>query len=558
MDSLSSSATQPPVSHNRPLWLAIWPLYLLLLEYLAVSVHFDAKPLLAAAGAARNLGYLGIAAPGLVVVATITYVLSGQRLRGELSQLLRQSPAFGPFRRAALGVNLICFALLWWLIGELLERAAHAAAPSGVALLAFLLLVAACAFTLLLSLLPLAALRQLGPRAAKVLGIGAATGLLAWGAGVASGLLWEHMQRLTLYLVFSLMLPFSERIAFAPDEALIGTEDFLVEVAPECSGIEGIGLICVVMGVFLWSARERLRFPRALWLLPLAVLLVFLGNALRIALLIAVGVKISPEVALSGFHSKAGWLFFCAIGLGLIALVQRSRVFLRPELAPLSAAGTAAAESDNPTATYLLPLLALIATSLVTALFSSGGGFDLLYGVRIVSVALVLFSQRKHLPALSWPPSLHAPCIGLAVFALWLWLAPRASDAEVATLRQHIAELGSPWSGVWLALRALGATLTVPIAEELAFRGYLLRRLIAADFSEVDKRRLTPWAAAGSSLAFAVLHPGALWAACLAGVAYAFAQQLRGRTGDAIVAHALTNACIAGYVLLGDAYWLWL
>ena len=166
----------------------------------------------------------------------------------------------------------ICFALLWWLIGELLERAAHAAAPSGVALLAFLLLVAACAFTLLLSLLPLAALRQLGPRAAKVLGIGAATGLLAWGAGVASGLLWEHMQRLTLYLVFSLMLPFSERIAFAPDEALIGTEDFLVEVAPECSGIEGIGLICVVMGVFLWSARERLRFPRALWLLPLAVL----------------------------------------------------------------------------------------------------------------------------------------------------------------------------------------------------------------------------------------------------------------------------------------------
>jgi len=305
------------------IWLAIWPLYLLLLEYLAVSVHFDAKPLLAATGAARNLGYLGIAAPGLIVVATITYVLSGPRLRAELSQLLRRGEPLGPLRRAALGVNLICFALLWWLTGVLLERAAQAAAPSGVELAAFLLLAAACAGSLLLSLLPPAALRQLGPRAARVLGIGVITGLLAWGAGVASGLLWEHMQRLTLYLVFSLMLPFSDRIAFAPDEALIGTEDFLVEVAPECSGIEGIGLICVVMGVFVWSARDRLRFPRALGLLPLAVLLVFLGNALRIALLIAVGVKISPEVALSGFHSKAGWLFFCGIGLGLIALVQR-------------------------------------------------------------------------------------------------------------------------------------------------------------------------------------------------------------------------------------------
>jgi membrane protease YdiL (CAAX protease family) len=61
-----------------------------------------------------------------------------------------------------------------------------------------------------------------------------------------------------------------------------------------------------------------------------------------------------------------------------------------------------------------------------------------------------------------------------------------------------------------------------------------------------------------SSLAFGALHPGALLAACLAGVAYALAQAARGRTGDAIVAHALTNGCIAAYVLLGDAYWLWL
>src|SRR6185312_16900527 len=102
----------------------------------------------------------------------------------------------------------------------------------------------------------------------------------------------------------------------------------------------------------------------------------------------------------------------------------------------------------------------------------------------------------------------------------------------------------------------IGASIAVPIAEELAFRGYLLRRLIAADFSEVDKRRLSPSAAIGSSLAFGALHPGAMLAACLAGMAYAYAQHVRGRTGDAIVAHAVTNTCIAGYVLLADAYWL--
>ena len=175
-----------------------------------------------------------------------------------------------------------------------------------------------------------------------------------------------------------------------------------------------------------------------------------------------------------------------------------------------------------------------------------------------MTVGLVLYSQREHLPALRWPPSLHAPVIGLAVFALWLWLVPRGSDADAGALRDQVEALGRPWSALWLASRALGATVIVPIAEELAFRGFLLRRLIAQDFTEVDKKRLTPLAVVGSSLAFAALHPGALLAACLAGVAYALAQAARGRTGDAIVAHALTNGCIAAYVLLCDAYWLWL
>lgn len=536
-------------------WLALWPLYLLLLEYLAISLFYDARPLLEASGAAKNLGYLGILAPGAVVIATITHVLLGPALRAELITRLRQSALLDARRRSALGANLICYGLLWWLTGVLLERAAKGQALSALLWSLYLLLAAACALSLLWAAIPLAAFRQLGPRAGRALGAGLAAGALAWGAGVSSELLWEHMQRVTLYLVFSLMLPFSERLAFAPDEALIGTESFLVEVAPECSGIEGIGLITVVMGVFLWSARERLRFPRALWLLPVAIGLVFFFNAVRIALLIAVGVYISPEVALSGFHSKAGWLFFCAIALGLIALAQRSRWLLRPELAQPRAAD--AEPAWNATATYLLPLLVLIATSLVTALFASGA-FDRLYGLRIVTVALVLYSQREHLPALRWPPSLHAPVIGLGMFALWLWLAPRGEASEAERLQQQIAALGSPWSALWLASRVLGATVIVPIAEELAFRGYLLRRLISADFIEVDKRRLTPLALIGSSLAFAALHPGALVAACLAGVAYALAQAARGRIADAIIAHALTNGCIALYVLTTDAYWLWL
>jgi exosortase E/protease (VPEID-CTERM system) len=545
---MSSERPTPP---RQPLWLSLWPLYLLVLEYLAISVSFDALPLLEAAGGARYLGHLGIAVPGLFLIGTVSYVLSGRALRDELSALLRAAPLFGPSRLAAVLLNLVCFAGMWITLSTLLRLSARGAPPGAHGTLAFPLFALGSGVCLLFALLPPASMLRLAGRASRVLGLGVLLGTLAWGAGLASGLLWSSLQAATLYAVFTLMLPFSDRIALSAKDALIGTEDFVVNVAPECSGIEGLGLICVVMGVYLWSARARLRFPRALWLLPVALLAVFAGNVLRIALLIAVGVNISPEIALSGFHSKAGWLFFCGIALALIAVVQHTRWLARG----LPNAAVSSEGTWSPARTYLLPLLTLIATSLVTALFSTG--FDKLYGLRIVAVALALYSQRAHLPRPSWPVSWHAPAIGCGVFALWLWLVPLPPAAQVSALQQELAALGSPWSQLWLALKVLGSVLAVPIAEELAFRGFLLRRLIAADFTEVDKTRMTPLALAVSSLAFGALHPGAVAAGCLAGVAYALAQQLRGRTADAIVAHAVTNALIALDVLLGGAYWLW-
>jgi CAAX prenyl protease-like protein len=213
-------------------------------------------------------------------------------------------------------------------------------------------------------------------------------------------------------------------------------------------------------------------------------------------------------------------------------------------------------ESWNPTATYLAPLLALIATGLVTALFSTG--FDALYGLRIVAVLTALYLQRIHLPRAEWPPSWQAPLIGALVFAIWLALASRPDPQVVLHFKKQIAELGPLMAAVWIALRAVGSSVTVPLAEELAFRGFLLRRLIDRDFTEVDKRRITPFALIGSSIAFGLLHPGAVGPACIAGVAYAFAQRARGRIADAVIAHAISNALIAGYVLCFDAYWLWL
>ena len=78
--------------------------------------------------------------------------------------------------------------------------------------------------------------------------------------------------------------------------------------------------------------------------------------------------------------------------------------------------------------------------------------------------------------------------------------------------------------------RVLGTVVTVvtvPLAEELAFRGYALRRLIAADFERVSFQRFTALSFFGSLLLFGAWHSG-LPAGSLAGAAYALVLYRRG------------------------------
>jgi CAAX prenyl protease-like protein len=107
-----------------------------------------------------------------------------------------------------------------------------------------------------------------------------------------------------------------------------------------------------------------------------------------------------------------------------------------------------------------------------------------------------------------------------------------------------------------VATRVLGAVITVPIAEELAFRGFLVRRLIAADFDRVSPRRFTWISFLGSSLLFGAMHQ-AMLAGTIAGAIYALTLYRRGALIDAIVAHATTNALLAAYVLATGSWSLW-
>lgn len=536
-------------SYLRPLAA----LALLTAEYLTITFRFDAVALLDRSGGWEKLGWVGLAAPAAMTFAAALWIFGGDTLRGAFSRSSESSPNRLTLL-LRLSLHLLCFALFYAITSFAFGAETP---PDGPAALWILLWLSAGIATLL-SLLPVAATRvKLAPLLRELsvpLALSSLLALVAWGAGVASLELWGHANRITLNAVAALLDLLLPDIYFDPTDAAVGTEEFWVRVAPVCSGFEGIGLIVVFLSAYLIGFRDRFRFPHALLLLPAAVAAVWLLNVLRIVALILVGHAGYPDVALGGFHSKAGWLFFCVVALGAVWLSQQLRWFTRDPNAPRG-------NIVNPSAAFLLPLLAVVATALVTGLFV--GDFDYLYPLRVLVGLLVitwyrqdyLSGMREHLRGrsiLSW----DAVVIGVAVYLIWIGISAATGQYGSEPAPAALTELSAPMVAVWIIGRSIGSVLVAPVVEELAFRGFLLRRLIASDFTGVPYDRWSWPAVLLSSIAFAAVHQQ--WIGGLAaGVLYAYAQKRRGLLSDAIVAHAVTNALIAIQILFGGYWSLW-
>ena len=103
-------------------------------------------------------------------------------------------------------------------------------------------------------------------------------------------------------------------------------------------------------------------------------------------------------------------------------------------------------------------------------------------------------------------------------------------------LQRAVAHLPIAETFALLALSLAAGAFAIPIAQELAFRGYLARKLVAPNFEEVPFERFTWLSFVGSSIAFGILEPNWL-TGVFAGMIFAAAMYRRGLLSDAIVAH---------------------
>jgi exosortase E/protease (VPEID-CTERM system) len=422
---------------------------LLLAELLFLSLRHDVADF---AGRADWFGRLvALASVALrvgVTSAVVVLTLTAWRLRRRFARAVRELglvPGFWPW----LPMHLAAFALLAHfsdriLANPLLADQREVAAWWGAVLSTGLFWLAAA--------VPPRFWPGLVRSGRRVLLAGFAVGLGGWAGSELARSGWESSSAPTFWAVARLLSLVYPEVVSDPETFVLGTPSFRVMIAPECSGYEGVGLVCLYMAFYLCAFQRDLRFPHALALVPVGALAAWSLNALRIAALVVIGDSVSPEFALGGFHSQAGWLAFNAVALGLAFVAHRSRLFARRRAVP----------GPNPTAAYLSPLLALVAVQMLTeALFN---GSPALYPLRVMAAAAVLAYYWRSIDGLGRPApharaatggALWAVLAGVAVFALWettrVFSAPAAPPGDP---REGLA--GMPvWAvAAWVVFRA--------------------------------------------------------------------------------------------------------
>jgi exosortase E/protease (VPEID-CTERM system) len=532
---------ETPPALTLPLRLGILAT-LILLELLAISIWLDSE-LLRGRGLVASLVHdwgawsvrLGVA------LALGSLIFAESRAKNNLKRI-SDDCAIHPIGWTLFAAHAASIALFVWLSSLLFQNNASGVLANGLviawgitAFLSFAL--AACA------LIPLPVWIDILRSTGDAWAYGLAGALVACLMGMLAQKLWVPLSHWTFSLVAAMLRPFVAVLLLDPSNMSIGTPGFHVEIAPECSGYEGMGLILAFTSAWLWFFRRQWKFPQALLLIPAGVALMWIANAARIAGLILIGNAGAERIALGGFHSQAGWIAFNAVAIGTCVLARRIPALAYQE--------TEKVESANPTIPYLLPFLAILAAAMISRAMTAD--FEWFYALRVIAAGGAIWYFRRAYRDLNWRGGWIGVAAGAAVFALWMAFEKTFhSPAPSALLQASSAARIS-----WITFRVMGAVIMVPIAEELAFRGFLLRRLASADFESVSWTAFawTPFLV--SSIAFGMLHGERWLVGTIAGAIFALAQLRRGRIGDAILAHAVANALVAAWVLIGGDWKLW-
>jgi uncharacterized protein len=236
--------------------------------------------------------------------------------------------------------------------------------------------------------------------------------------------------------------------------------------------------------------------------------------------------------------------------------------------------------TQSPALVRAAPFAVFIGLMLFQDRFGESGRYWV-YLAKTFAAAAMLLVVFRHIEELEWRFSWEAVVVGVAVFALWVGLDGRYPPLNVlyanylCPLLQKVGlakecvvsstpawnpneafGTSSPLAVFFIVVRIAGSSLVVPMLEEVFFRSFVYRFLASKDWLAVPlgKFQLMPFVV--TSLVFGFEHHQWL-AGILCGFAYQGLVIWKGRLGDAVTAHAITNFLLGVWVVWRGAWEFW-
>ena len=204
-------------------------------------------------------------------------------------------------------------------------------------------------------------------------------------------------------------------------------------------------------------------------------------------------------------------------------------------------------------------MLFLVIADVLERLGVAPGPLRWLYPVKIgvVVLLLALFWRQYHelKPLrLRLPMALTAIVTGVVVLVLWISL--NAGWMSVGAAPGFDPRDGGRIDWLLVAIRIAGAALVVPVMEELFWRSFLMRWIVHPDFEAVETSQLGLKSFVITVLLFGFEHN--LWlAGIVAGAAYSLLYMRHRKLWSPILAHAVTNGLLGGWVLMTGNWSYW-
>jgi CAAX protease family protein len=212
--------------------------------------------------------------------------------------------------------------------------------------------------------------------------------------------------------------------------------------------------------------------------------------------------------------------------------------------------------SRSPVAARVVPFLVFLALTCCQDRFGAAATYWFYLAKTVVGAWLVR-ETHPFVQEMRWAVSWEAVVVGIAVFAAWVGLDPFYPKLFHGMATGNPGDVFGPvLAWFFVVVHVVGMTLVVPPLEEVFYRSFIYRYIAKKDFLSVPLDRFLPVPFFVTAIVFGFSHNEWL-AGVLCGAAYQWLVIRKGRVGDAMTAHAITNFLLGLWIVWRHDWHFW-